>query len=128
MEDPNEEKVHYVEPTVPFSLYVRLLINLIIDHRGYSRADIEQYTREYETDKIAVSTDKQIAARTKSYLMHLYGRTVIEWATACVFFKILKSKRIRLSVTLYSDKGESTFAIETKSQSHGDKDDQSKLP
>jgi hypothetical protein len=105
----------YVTATTPFSGYLRILTNRIIERYSFSRSDIEEKTRAYEANRIPNSTEKQLAARTRTYLINFYGRTMLDWATAVVFFRILGATRIKLSVTLYYDdqKDPRTFSVET---------------
>ena len=103
MNPPEPDSKLVINPEVPYVLYLRYMVNLILSDNNYAREDAEQLTREYEAKRIPDSSEKQLVARTRNYLSQLFGRHIIDWPTICVFFKILKSKRIQLSITLYNE-------------------------
>ena len=110
------DEIMQVSSTTPFSGYLRILSNCIIESMALSRSDIEEKTRIYEANKIPGSTEKQLSARTRAYLMNFFGRHMLDWPTAVKFFRILGATRIKLSVTLYygdDDTEGNTFSVET---------------
>ena len=106
--------IKLISKDIPFTVYLRILTNFIIEQDGYDRADIEQLTKEYETRKIPNSTEKQIMARTRTFLANFYGTPVIDWSLVSIFCKVLRVRRIRLSITLIRDEGEKTYSVETE--------------
>lgn len=103
-----------VSNIVPVSSYLRILANLVIEGSNLSRADIEELTRKYEMERIVDSSEKRLMSRVRNYLSNFYGKASLDWALLATFFRVLKATRIRLSVTLFYEEGESsTFSVET---------------
>lgn len=103
-----------VSNIVPVGSYLRILANLIIERSNLSRADIEELTRKYEMDRIVDSSEKRLMSRVRNYLSNFYGKVSLDWASLATFFRVLKATRIKLSVTLFYEEGESsTFSVET---------------
>ena len=114
----NEEVVFEIEPNVPWSLYLRTLVNLVISSKVMAREDIEQRVREYEKQKVAKSTEKQVTARTQTFLNTLFGKSLTDWPTFVIFAKCLRYTGISITVKLEKEDGTvDTFTVTPKKSS-----------
>ena len=105
---------HTVPETMPWSAYIRLFANFIMSTRGYETTDILELTRQYELAKVPGSTEKQVNSRARTFITNFLSKQYLDFATFTTFLKVIKTKRIKIELTLYAEDDTSeTYLIET---------------
>jgi len=94
---------HTVPETMPWTAYIRLFANFIMSRRGYETTDILELTRQYEIVKVPGSTEKQVNSRARTFITNFLGKQHLDFATFCTFMKVVKTKRIKIELTLYTE-------------------------
>lgn len=114
-----EKPVTYVNKDVSWAMYLRILVNFIIEYRQMKRGDIEQLVREYERTKKINCTEKQLYSRTRMFLTNFFGKTILDWPTFTIILRCFKAKRFRLTVTFYDENDiEQSYSVETEHSSN----------